>query len=43
MSNVPMTQKKTHLVKVKDEIQLTNIPKELIQDLDKEMYRLEIC
>jgi hypothetical protein len=32
----------TYLIKVKHQIQLTNIPKKRIQHLDKEMYRLQI-
>jgi hypothetical protein len=32
----------THLVEVKDQIQLTNIPKERIQNLYEEMYCLQI-
>jgi len=32
----------THLVEVKHQIQLTNIPKERIQHLDEKMYRLQI-
>jgi len=32
----------THLIKVKDQIQLTHIPKKRIQHLHKEMYRLQI-
>lgn len=33
----------TYLVEIKHQIQLTHIPKEAIQDLDEEMYSLEIC
>lgn len=32
-----------HLIEVKHQIKLTNIPKEAIQHLDKEVYRLQIC
>ena len=32
----------SHLIKIKHQIQLTNIPKELIQYFDEEMYRLQI-
>jgi hypothetical protein len=32
----------TNLVEIKHQIQLTHIPKEGIQDLDKEMYSLQI-
>lgn len=38
----PRPTPKTHLIEVEDEIQFTDIPKELIQNLDKEMNRLEI-
>lgn len=34
---------RTHLVKVENKIQLANIPKELIQHLDKEMNSLQVC
>lgn len=33
----------THLIKVEDQVQLTHIPKELIQHLNKEVNSLEIC
>lgn len=33
----------THLVKPKDNIELANIAKERIEDLDEEVNRLEIC
>ena len=32
-----------YLIKVEHQIQLTNIPKELIQHLDKEVYGLQVC
>lgn len=32
----------THLVEIKHQIQLAHIPKELIQHLHEEMYRLEV-
>ena len=33
----------THLVEVKDQIQFTHIPKELIQHLDEEVDSFEVC
>jgi hypothetical protein len=33
---------RTHLVEIKHQIQLTHIPKEAIQHLDKEVYSLEV-
>ncbi|KFZ02531.1 hypothetical protein V500_00124, partial [Pseudogymnoascus sp. VKM F-4518 (FW-2643)] len=37
-----LTSLRTHLVEVKHQIQLTHIPKEAIQHLDKEVYGLEV-
>ncbi len=37
-----VTQHRAYLIEVKHQIQLTNIPKELVQHLHKEMYRLQI-
>lgn len=33
---------RTHLVEIKHQIQLTHIPKEAIQHLDKKVYSLEV-
>ena len=33
---------RTYLIEIKHQIQLTNIPKELVKNLHKEMYSLEI-
>ena len=39
LSPTPM---RTHLIEIKHQIQLTHIPKEAIQHLDKEVYSLQI-
>jgi hypothetical protein len=38
-----LTQHRIYLIEIEDQIQFTHIPKELIQHLDEEMYRLQIC
>lgn len=39
---ISLIQHGIYLVEIKHQIQLTHIPKELIQHLDEEMYRLQI-
>jgi hypothetical protein len=37
-----LIQYRIHLIKIKHQIQLTHVPKELIQHLHEEVYRLQI-
>jgi len=37
-----LVQNRINLIKIKHQIQLTHIPEELIQDLDEEMYGLQV-
>lgn len=38
-----LIQDRINLVKVEHQVQLTDVPKERVQDLDKKVDRLEVC